>query len=342
MKNTDYINKIEIEKLLTKTISNDKLINRQKEELESFGFTFRDIDILVDYENDKNYEVDIKFGRPAFTKKILSRYDLEEIDFDYDSRNMEIEIFNIKHNEYSTNEKKLSRTISKEISKLKEMSSGIDNLMYEGIKISSVGDNIEDLVETQIEKNKYEVKRIKKEIEDTINAKLELLREDIKDITNRIREVIENYNDNLENKKFSIKNALKNMLNKRAIRSVIHKMKSFYQKTLLEKKLKLQKVNMELSQISYLKNITSLGEEIAKKQMLLNKKSILKQEYQYFKQSKKIIYTNIDEIVEEKNREYTIELMGEVENAEDIVIDEHTLLRYCIPEYKNLMKTYEI
>jgi hypothetical protein len=341
MKNIDFINKKELEKIISRTIDNSIEVNEQREQLESYGFVFRSIDTFVDFKSEKEYEVSIKFTKPAFTKRMLSRYDLKNLEFDYDNEAMKIEIFNIVHNEFITDKKKLEKQITKDQEKLEDYTNIANNPMLEDVPIPKMGNrNIEDMVEEQFEKNKYELDRVKKEIENTINASLELMRQDILKINSEIRKVVENYKDNLENKKSSFKNFLNNHLNKRAMNSVKHNLKLNYKKHLLEKKIKVQQVNEKIAGISYTKNLLQLGQKIAEKQMYLNKKASLKQDYLYLKKSKNVIFANIEEIVEEKNREYTLELIGEVKNAEDINISEFQLLKYCIPPYNKMIGAY--
>lgn len=338
MKNTNFINKREFERVLKKVISEDRLFEIQKNELENFGFTFYDICIRVDFLTDKEYSMALVFYNPKITNRLLSRYNLEEVEFDYNDKEMKIDIFKITHNEFIEDRVKLSSIISKEIGEIKEFNEVSQDLTYKGVRIT----NLDDMIEKELENNTEKIKEIKKEIEDTINSKLELLKADIDDMVNKIKNIIDEYTASQENKKFSLISAIKNFKNSRIISNVKHNLKLNYQRQLLEKKLKIKQINEKISNISYISNLTKLGQIIIEKQMLLSKKSLLKQEFEYLDKSKKIIYTKIEELVDSKNQEYILELLSEVDNIEDVVINEIQLLKYCIPEYNEIIASYII
>jgi hypothetical protein len=334
------ISQNDFEKLILETINKNSHYQQQIEALNSFGFIYKNVDINIELQANNSYQVEFLCEEPYLNQKLRDRYNLSFIEMNYDKDKMQIEITRIFHNEYITNKEKLKKKLEEESSELVELAKFAGDTIT-GVPISKFIDDIEDKVEELYETNIKELMRIKSEIEITINSMLANLKSDIKDILTKIDLIIQDYDTSLENNE-NIYELLKEFKNHRAKKWTIRQFINDYIFLMNQKRLKIYRINKDISAINLSHKNLKLEQTIAEYKIYLTKKSLAQQELDNLKKNKQASYNKIEEIVEEYYQEYLIDLLQENQAIEDIEINHKELLRYCLPEYNKYINTLNI
>lgn len=349
------INEKDIDKIINKVVSDNKVINQTVESLNDYGFDFKELNIEKDFTfKDENIdlEIDINYLNPHFLSSIYKKNNIDEIEFSYNDFNIEID--EITSEELTVSSKSKLQKIQEYNEEIKDLLSSNDEDENINIDLSKDEDEIND----EIIENRNQLKSIKTEIETTINAQLQELKSDTLKLVEQIKEKVEEYielNQGNQGFKGFIKNFKDNSVKNKVIsiymdnvelkeydlkEEIVREHKKIEKQNELIKAVsdKFSKVNifqypMLLLELRTLKKRAKIIKEEVKfnKSMLKDKISILKNKRPQIKEE--LIY-----LINEKFDDIALEKY--LQDEENIKVTRYELYQETMIDYSRIAKKF--
>jgi len=333
----------QLNKTIETEIQKDNVLNQQIEALQDYiEFDEMFIDIDQKTENHKLvYDIQIDYRSPKFTQDFLKRKQITDIDFEYNNYNLSIE--HLESEEYSLDSKSLTSEIEELQEQIKQLKIDFVDEDDDNNPQKILDDKIQRSYDLR-EENKLQIQKLKNEIEITLNVMFYDLKSDTEKLINRIYELVEDYNQQKGNG-LDFKDIWKSFKNDRVKSSVIKSFFNTFKFKVHAKQIEVRKQNEKirsLKQTMTAKNMWDWMSIISEINLVKERRSILKEEYQMMKDSLSIVESEIEGLVEQGFEELLFDLYHETQYQEDIKITKTELYKYTLQDYNKIVQKYTL